>query len=611
MTPRARIALFFVAAAVLFTAPLFTKDLWTPDEPRYAEVSREMMVSGDYLVPRLNGNHYDEKPPLQFWFIALASYPAGGVNGLTARVPTVISAVVVLWLTFLLARRMYDDQTALWSVFVLATTFRFWWLAHVGQLDMLLTACTTLSLYAIWRWHETASARWFIVYYTGIALGLLTKGPPALVVAALGALAFRWRDQRGKQLAFWAGIPLTLVPVLIWFLLAHSGRSSGVSGELEATVSRQIVGRLFDGLSHAEPPWYYLENLPLDLFPWFFFLPWVVYFVWRERREGPAMRLLLSWIVPALVFFHLAAGKRELYLLPLYPAYSVLAARSLIALVDEGRVRWLRSTTFIWGALTLIGTSAPFVVQWTSYGDDHTGAMWLMAGVAALCAAWTLYILRRRDWHRWPTTLAVQCGILLVAFAAAVLPAINVYKSARSYCAPVRALVEAGPVSVYSLVVTRHEHMFYSRTTHKVLLEHPAVSVFGPADNVDAQHEAERVQRKLDAACTAIPVGDLMHPTEAERASLRAAVFDALHASYLDDDQAGAYEREVDAELLPLVDAVPGGTPVAVYVRREDWKWIVAFIDKPLALTVVRDERVSSRNMLLLANEPARRTLQG
>lgn len=212
MTSRARTIALFVALAALIAVPLFTKDLWTPDEPRYAEVAREMMVSGNYLVPHLNGNHYDEKPPLQFWLIALASLPAGEVTGLTARIPTAVSAMIVLWLTFLLARRMYNEQTAFWSVLVLITTYQFWWLSHVGQLDMMLTACTMLALYALWRWHESSDGRWFFLFYAGTALGLLVKGPPALVITGLGTLAFRWRDGRGKHLGFWMAYPLTLIP---------------------------------------------------------------------------------------------------------------------------------------------------------------------------------------------------------------------------------------------------------------------------------------------------------------------------------------------------------------------------------------------------------------
>lgn len=609
MTTPVRTALLFAALAVLITVPLFTKDLWTPDEPRYAEVAREMMVSGDYLVPHLNGNHYDEKPPLQFWMIALASLPAGEVTGVTARIPTVISALVVLWLTFLLARRMYDEQTALWSVLVLITTYQFWWLSHVGQLDMMLTACTTLALYALWRWHESSDSRWFLLFYAGAALGLLVKGPPALVITGLGALAFRWRDRRGQQLVFWTAYPLTLIPVLLWFFAARSGRPSEMSDEMGATVSRQIVGRLFSGLSHAEPVWYYVEKLPISIFPWILFLPWVIYFAWRECKSGPAMRLLLSWTVPALILFHLATGKRALYLLPLYPTFAILVARSLLALVNETRTRWLLATAYIWTALIVVALAGPIVILWTPLRDDYRGVTWAMAGAAVVCGVWTASILRRNSFQQWPIALALQCCFALLVFSVAVFPIVNIQKSARSYCEPVRALVAAGPVTVYSFTISRHEFMFYSQSTHEVVLRYPAVSLFGEPNDRKALRESELLRKDLEAACDSIPVQNPMHLLPAERTAIHTAVVNALRAKGIDGDRITAYGSAVRTELAPFLAAASDSTPTVAYVPQEDWKWIASFLDEPILFSVIRDEKVADRHMLLLADKSALKAL--
>ena len=150
----------FIAGTAYFLIPAFFHDLWTPDEPRYALVAQEMMWSGDYLVPRRNGEVYTEKPPLMFWAMAAVSWPFGNVSEVTARIPSAVSGAFVLVLVFARARRMYGSSVAWLSVVVAATAFRFWWQAHVGQLDMLLCLWVTLALYSLFRWHEARAAGW-------------------------------------------------------------------------------------------------------------------------------------------------------------------------------------------------------------------------------------------------------------------------------------------------------------------------------------------------------------------------------------------------------------------------------------------------------------------
>ena len=106
-------------AAALFIANTWGYDLWPPDEPRFAEVAREMMQSGNYLAPTVNNLPYKEKPPLLFWAISAASLPFGDVNEFTARVPSALGGVITVLLTYLLARRLYGQKIAVWSALIL------------------------------------------------------------------------------------------------------------------------------------------------------------------------------------------------------------------------------------------------------------------------------------------------------------------------------------------------------------------------------------------------------------------------------------------------------------------------------------------------------------
>ena len=132
-----------VLGLVLFLPGIGGRDLWNPDEPRYAEVTREMRQSGDFFVPHLNGKIYSEKPPLLFWSIAAASLATGEVGPVAARLPSLAAAIVTLFLLFGMAQRLFDRRVAWWSVAILATSGRILWQARVGQIDMLLLCLVT------------------------------------------------------------------------------------------------------------------------------------------------------------------------------------------------------------------------------------------------------------------------------------------------------------------------------------------------------------------------------------------------------------------------------------------------------------------------------------
>ena len=174
-TERARLYLLLAVSAVLFSAGIRQYDLWSPDEPRFAQAAREMIQRGDYLAPHVNAQPYMEKPPLLFWLMALCSAPFGDVNEFGARMPSVAAGVATVGLTYLLALRVLKDtRLALWAAIILMTNLRFWWQARFGQIDMLLTACMTAGLYALWRFDEERDRRWLFLLYGAVAAGART-----------------------------------------------------------------------------------------------------------------------------------------------------------------------------------------------------------------------------------------------------------------------------------------------------------------------------------------------------------------------------------------------------------------------------------------------------
>lgn len=587
------------------------KDLWTPDEPRYALVAQEMLQSGDWVVLHANGEVYREKPPLLFWVIAAVSAPFGAVNEFTARVPSIVAALLTVWLTFDLARRMFGDRAGMWSAIVLATTFRFWWQSHTGQIDMLLTACVTLAVYALWRWHESRRGMWPIVYYAGTALGLLAKGPPTLVFTLSSAIGFLWgrRDIRHRVL-LWLGVPLSIVPVALWFYIARRLGTDDVTGEISGTFSRQLTGRILSGVSHPQPPWHYLMQAPVELFPWVLVLPWTIVHTWRTRREGPAVRLLLSWLLPALIFFHIIVEKRAVYLLPLYPPVAILIARSILALIGEGHRAWLRATAIIWVPVTIGVAATPFLIGFTPAAGGAQPIMYLLLVAGLLCLSWTVLLLKAKAWRHWPVALAAQTAVLLFAVGVGAFPVVDFTKSSKDFCEPVRALVSAGDVHVMSVRLVREEKIFYSNAHHEIVLQLPAVSIFGEPGDEPAEERARKIRSKLAAACEDIPVSDWIAPSEKERAALREAINTVLAKSGLSDADVKRYREEVAREVESVVDVMRGETPAVLFSTTDDWRWVLSLAQDTSFLIVLKHEQVSSRKMLLLANPAAMQALQ-
>lgn len=629
--------LLALLAAALFATNITGYDLWPPDEPRFAEVAREMLVLDDWLVPHVNGEPYYEKPPLLFWLAALASVPGGEVTEWTARIPSIMAGLLTLLFTGLLARSLAGPRVAFWAVLILMTNARVWWQARTGQIDMLLTACMMLSLLAFWYWDQRRQGRWLVLFYLGIALGLLAKGPPALVFPLALAMAYYWGQpaQRRRLHLVW-GTLAAAVPVLLWYIPARLAAEGDAAAAVETGIAgnlfRNTIGRIFLGVSKAQWPGYYLlETIPVDLMPWTLFLPWLFVWLWQRGRADnptpvrglalrargqalavgysrlctdPAMRLLLSWTVPALVFFSLSIGKRAIYILPLFPVFAILLAMAITGLADSPRAVWRRRIALAWGVVLLILAVAPFALFATEYAG-----VWNRGLLAfSLCAlAFGLDALRR---GRQSDALLVHglvgshmAGLALMS-AIFVLPVVNEFKSAKAICTPVRTLAEAGEdLHLYSIGFSREEYIFYSKHFHTpVLTDLLPVERKVPASLLEDVADQKEIREAIAEAVEDIHVASFEHLTDAELAALRDAVHSVDHVQDVDDAVTAAFERALENELAKFNTAFNSPTPAFAYVQVEDWKWILPFHPAFRAYRVLESQSVGSRDVLLLAN---------
>ena len=444
-TPGPRRALWLAAALLLYALPLGTRDLWNPDEPRYARVAQEMRLSGQYLIPHLNGEVYAEKPPGFFWLI-LACSPFG-VTAWSARLPSVLAAVGTLLLTYRLGTRLGGAATGGWAAVVLGSALKFCWQSSWGQSDMVLTFLITLAAWGLWRAVEEARAAPGLLAWGVMALGTMMKGPVAILLP-LGGLATAligrrdWR--RLGRLVPAGGLSIFFGLLLAWQYLAF--RALGWDYIYGLTV-RQTVERFFNPWHHHQPWYYFGPVLLADFLPWSLLLPAAV--AWWRRRPAPeraAWWLPVGWAGFILVFFSLSSGKRSVYLLPLYPAAALLVGGLLArypAQVPDTLRRWgVQASLLVFLGLFLLvpaaGLSLKDQIDLGQLPPVVEPTLWAMAGIslAALLAGGVR--------PRWLPRLApgvTVIGFLLITLVA--FPALNAEKSHRPLTAAVLERVES------------------------------------------------------------------------------------------------------------------------------------------------------------------------
>ncbi|MFV1959369.1 MAG: ArnT family glycosyltransferase [Planctomycetota bacterium] len=451
---RHRYAFLAAVGTLVYVAFLGARGLWFPDEPNLAVVARGMVESGDWIVPRRNGEVWLDYPPLLYWLGALSSRLLGGVSVFALRLPSALAALVLVLATCRAASRAFDARTGLWAGLLLLTFEQFAMQAPSYRPDMVFAALIGVGFLAYVE-GLGPPPRWGprILAFACFGLAVLAKGPLGLLLPGLVLVLFHLADRTWRRLLDL--VPLTLVAlavVLPWALAcAQAVGSDTFLGELFAQ-NFQRFGSDFRG--HGRPPFYYLAHLPLDLAIWSPLLP----FAFLAALRRPARRVLLTrlslgWFATFLVFLSLAVTKREVYLLPAYPAAALLLAPWLVGVVhrvegrgakrpwEQGVVRaftgGLAFALPVVGALSLL--SALFLPALVGRLDLDApkasvllalrGPLVLLGVLTSASGAWILTAWRRGEAARALVRAALfQIPILLLVFAW-VLPTLDPAKS--------------------------------------------------------------------------------------------------------------------------------------------------------------------------------------
>ncbi len=448
-TVRRDLLLVAVGAGLLFTLFLGARDLWNPNEPLYGRAVAEMSERGDWLIPTVNGEVFNEKPILYYWLALTSTTLLGGVNEFTLRVPAALTALLCVLLIYLLVHPYAGRRRAFLAAVLFATSYGIYWNARCVQMDILVTTATLAAVVAVTRVldHGLAPLRGWSLAGVAVGFGFLAKGPVGIICPGAVVLVYliatgRLRTLRPGPLLL--ATALCMIIVLPWFVLLYA------AGQREAIIEmlyRQNLTRFVNPWDHAHPWWYYLQNIWIDMAPWAFFLPLAVALPGRSAGERRLDRMAWIWIAAIIVFFSLSRSKRSVYILPVAPAVAILvsayAERMLLGALGTVRRRIGLAIAGVLGILFIAAAGFLYVKGLERYplpgGAGVALVVVLFLGGFALLASLPLQAGRR---NAVPTALVAFIVSFYLVMGGWVLPAVNVHKSARTFCNEVKARVE-------------------------------------------------------------------------------------------------------------------------------------------------------------------------
>ncbi|HKW95047.1 MAG TPA: glycosyltransferase family 39 protein [Methylomirabilota bacterium] len=399
------------------------RPLLSQDEARFAILAREAVEDGQWLLPRVRGVIYLNKPPLYFWTVALLAEPFGVVNEATAPLASVLAALAALLAVIALGRRLWGWEVGVAAALILGTAPYFYFMSHQVLSDMTMTAWLAWALYFLLSARlEPGSPRALIGFYLCVAGALATKGPAALMALLAALLVAVVEDGWGRGLRSMRlplGLGLLALSALPWLLpyLFQTERSY---------VGSVVVGHYGDWYFREKAGsrlWELRDNLGRFL-PWAAFIPAGIWWWWRDR--DPRRRPLLTWmiVIGALVSF--SGEQRARYFLPVLPPLALLLAELLARAPLEPSRRGRRLLLVTFAALLVVTVIALALLLRSPTAADARGPdpfipnatweRWLVGALAVGGLAAACWLLARRG-DGFAATVAVGValgGILFV-----------------------------------------------------------------------------------------------------------------------------------------------------------------------------------------------------
>ncbi|WP_213990726.1 lipid IV(A) 4-amino-4-deoxy-L-arabinosyltransferase [Sodalis sp. dw_96] len=419
------VALYFV---LLYLLPLNGRLLWQPDETRYAEISREMLQRGDWVVPHLLGLRYFEKPVAGYWFNNISQWLFGDTN-FAVRFGAAFSSGITALLVFALAMMMWRQRRTAWlaALIFLSMTLVFG-IGTYNVLDPMIALWLTAamaSFYLAWRSERPGKKlAAYVLLGLACAMGVMTKGFLALAVPVIAVLPIAIRQRRFRELLIYgpAAVIAAVLLCLPWALVIARREPDFWHYFFWVEHIKRFAEA---NAQHRAPFWYYLPVIMAGSLPWLALLPGSLRKGWIERRARPELFFLLSWVVMPLLFFSIAKGKLPTYILSCMAPLALLMAAYAVdcaAAFRHGVFRLNAAINIVFGALCI----AVVVVMGFGLLSPHSlynRQEWpkIIIGVIAF-AGWVLFaaLSGRRGGQRF--AWAAACPLLLALLVGYVIP---------------------------------------------------------------------------------------------------------------------------------------------------------------------------------------------
>jgi 4-amino-4-deoxy-L-arabinose transferase-like glycosyltransferase len=446
------------------------------DEGSNAEAAREMLETGDWISPTLNYEPRYAKPALVYWLIG-GMYALGGVSEFTARLPSALFGMGLILITYLFTKRLVGPRIALMASLMLALNIETVAICRMVLTDPELVFFTTLSTLSFWvglQGTHTTDRKFFWLFYLGMGLAMLTKGPVGFIIPLLGIIPYVSLTRQWKRV--WThGNPLLGIGLFVLIAAPWYGAMFAIHGaDYIAAAQANTTGRFANPMEgHGGTLLFYLPVLFLGFFPWSGFLPGALYQAfqyWRngrtlsKTREGkpdkdhptsaslsldnPSIlhgdfQLFLSlWVVSLFIFFTLSATRLPHYIFPLFPAASILVAlfwTQYFSQHTDNHLRWAMRLVTVIGFSVGLGLAFLPVIYRTFLDkmmEEFPGATLLHPGLWPLVAGTIVMgaVLAIRHFslneHRQDTAFGLACGMmtsLLLIILLQLLPQYSTY----------------------------------------------------------------------------------------------------------------------------------------------------------------------------------------
>src|SRR3989339_1807948 len=328
---RLLLAILIIISCFVLFFDLGGRGFQNKDYLRFAETAREMIFTGDYVVPHYAGKIYLAKPPLLMWTIALSSQFSDTITPFTARIPSALCALLSIITVFLFGKHLYKNPMAgFWAGLILLSNYMFFLYSRTVKTDMMLATFIFAALYSFYMGYTTDAQKrriYFVLFYVSIALAILTKGPLGFILPFVIIFVYLLCKKElvfFKHLHWFMGFGILGLMVAPWVILMC--QKIGLNTVINNAFSESVVRYSTEEYGHKQPFYFFLPELIKGFLPYSIFFPVTFVYLFSKKVERNAGdRWWLSiWFIIIFIIMSISRCKSARYILPLYPALALV-----------------------------------------------------------------------------------------------------------------------------------------------------------------------------------------------------------------------------------------------------------------------------------------------